>query len=122
AVQVVVEEDHAELEQQPAGRADAFGDRFVGKQQRLVLRHVQGGHFIGKIADRDPDSVVVAVAGCVDAHGSPRIAVIVESQAGGGANLFEGAVMLVVKHKVLHGVIGHNQVHPAVSVQIDWSY
>ena len=31
AVQIVIEKEHAELEQQPAGRADAFGDGFVSE-------------------------------------------------------------------------------------------
>ncbi len=75
AVEVVVEEEDAELERQPARRADAGGDRLVGVERGVALRHVERRHLVGEVADRERQLVVVAVVGAVDAHGAGGVAV-----------------------------------------------
>jgi AcrR family transcriptional regulator len=123
-IEVVVEEEQAELQEEAAGRAEAFGDGLVGEDQLLAdrLAHVQGVHLVGEVADRDAQRPVVAETGRVDAHRPARLPVGIERHAALGPDLLEGAVVPVGEDEVLDGVIGHYEVHPTVVIQINRSH
>src|SRR5207248_1781290 len=91
----------------------------VAEGQGIILRHVKGGHFIGEIADGNSQRVVLLKPAGIDAHGAAGAPVVVEGDAGHGADFAEGAVALVVKDEVLHGVIGYNQIELTVVVVIN---
>ena len=118
AIQIVIEEENAKLQQEPAGRTDAFGNRFVEEIRRRVLRDIQRGHFVREIADGDPEFVVVAVVRRVNAHGAARVAEVVKGDTGLGADFLERAIALIQKHEVRHRIIGDHQINPAIGVQI----
>ena len=119
AIEIVVEEQHAKRQRAARRRADAGHDRLVRKLERRLLGHVQRRHLVGEVADRDAERSVVAEVGRVDSHRAAAVAVGIERDAGGGADFREGPVALVVKHEVLHGIVGDDEVGPAVGVQID---
>src|SRR5436190_23122344 len=100
AIQIVIEKENTKLQEAPAVRTDAFGDRRVEEIRRRVLSHIQRGHFVREITDGDPAFAVVAEVSGVDAHGPSRIAETVEGDSGRGADFFERAFSLVQKHKV----------------------
>src|ERR1043166_6986013 len=83
AIQVIVEKEHPELQQEPAGWADAFRDRFVCEGHAVFgRRDVKSRHLVGKIADGDTQGFGVSIVGRVNAHGAARIAVAVEGDSG----------------------------------------
>ena len=62
-------------------------------------------------------AVVVEIAE-IDAHGRERLAVVVEADAGRSATSRKLSVAFVVEEEVRHGVVGDEDVHPAVVVVI----
>jgi hypothetical protein len=120
-VQVVVEEEHAELQFQAGLRPQAVRNRFVGEEQplRIALRDEEARRLVGKVADDDGDRGAIARAGDVDAHRAAGCPVAAERDARLAADLGERAVLPVVKDEVLHRVVGHDQVLPAVAVQVE---
>jgi hypothetical protein len=56
--------------------------------------------------------------GRVDAHRATRIAGWIERYTYLRANFLERAVLLVMQQKVLHRIISHDQVHPAVAIEV----
>src|SRR5439155_27272636 len=78
AVEVVVEKENPELQQQPAGLADPFGDGFVAKIRGRILRDIKRGRLVGEISYGDAQLVVVPIAAGIDAHGAARVAEVVE--------------------------------------------
>src|SRR5438270_10402426 len=100
AVKIVIEEENTEFEQEPAGRADAFGNGLIGKEQR-PLRNIKRAHFVGEIANGDAERLIIAIPGCVDAHRATGIAVVVESDSCARADFLERAIALVVEDKIL---------------------
>src|SRR5436190_14875593 len=94
SIQIVVQEGHSELQQEAAGRSDAFSNRFVIKQKRLVLCDTQCGHLVGEIANSNANLVIVTITCRINTHCAPRVAVTVESDAGRGANFLERAITL----------------------------
>ena len=88
------------------------------KHERLVLGNVKRGHLRGEIADGNAQRIIIAVVGGVDAHRATRVAVAVKTNSAHGADFFERAVAFVVKNKILDGVVGDDQIDPAVAVQI----
>ena len=118
AVQIVVEKKDAKGERLTAGRADALREGFVGEGERVVLRDVKGGHFIGEVSDGNAQRIVGLKPAGIDAHGAAGAPVVVECDSRSRANFLECAVSFVVKNEVLHRVVGNDQIDPAVAVQI----
>ncbi|MFM1942444.1 MAG: hypothetical protein RI897_1426 [Verrucomicrobiota bacterium] len=110
AIEVVVEEEDAEREGHLAGGADALGEGFVGEEGGLVFGDVDGGHFVGEVTDGDAEGVVLVEVGGIDAHGAAGSAEGIERDTGGGADIAEGAVLLVAENEILDGVIGDDEV------------
>ena len=79
SVQIVIEEKKAELEQGLAGRAHAFLEGLVGKNERVPLLHIEGIHLVGEVADGDSERVVIAKSRGVNSH-----------RAASGAKLVKG--------------------------------
>ena len=82
------------------------------------MRHIEGVHLVGEVADHDPNLVVVAEAGDVDPHRTTRFPLDVVGHAGEVAHLLEGSLSRVAKEKVLHGIVGHDDVERSVAVKI----
>ena len=82
----------------------------------VVVEHVE---VVGEVGDVDVVAAVVVVV--ADGHAHVRLlpAVAVEGGAGGVADVVEAAVAAVAIHVVRPGVVGDDQVEPAVVVEID---
>src|SRR5262245_61911832 len=93
AVQIIIEKEKPKFEQQAARRANPLRDGFVSKEQRLVLGYVESGHFIGEVADADPELVIVAVTSGVYPHRSASVAIAIKGHARGRAHLLEGSIV-----------------------------
>src|SRR5205823_6795131 len=57
SVKIVIEEENTEFQQEPAGRADAFGNGLIGKEEG-PLRDIQRAHFVGEIANGDAERLI----------------------------------------------------------------
>ena len=100
-----------------------FGPRpveigLVDERHLPVLRHIQGRHLVGEVADRDPQGVVVAERCDVDPHRSPALPSMSNATPTKRSDLLERPVLLIVKQKVLHGVVGDDDVEPAVAIEV----
>ena len=119
AVEIVVKKEQPKLQQQPAVRPDALSDRVVGKQKLIVwCGDIQRGHFIGEVADADSQRVVVPEPRHVDPHRAAYLAVVVEPDAADATHLGKRAVLLVFENEVVNRVVGHDEIHPAVPIEI----
>src|SRR5205823_4256985 len=79
---------------------------------------IEGEHLIHKVADQQAFAPgAVPIAG-VDSHAAPRQAGVREGDAGGGAALTEGAVVVVAEEEVPLRVVGEGKVRPAVVVEV----
>ena len=87
-----------------------------------IVADVEGGHFVGEVTDRDPQGVVVAEVGDVDSHGSAGVTAHVEGNAGECGSFNEHPVALIVKEKVLHRVVGHDDIDPAIVIEVRKGY
>jgi hypothetical protein len=119
AIEVIIEKEHPERQRKPGRLADPLRDRFIGKQQRLLARDVEGGHLIREIADRNAETPIVLESSRVDAHGAAGCTKIVEGQTRSRPDLLECPVAFVVKNQVRQGVVGHHQIQPAIVVEIE---
>ena len=118
AVEVVVEEEAGEGQRQQRRLADGRGRRFVDEEAfPLVL--VKGNHLVGEVADHQAWPAGAVVVGGVDAHAGARDARFVERHARGDGDVGEGAVLLVLVEPVRLGVVGDEQIEPAVAVVIE---
>ena len=118
SIQVVIEKEKTELQKFFARFAQTFLGRFVGEDKRVALGDVERVHLVCKISDGDAQRVVVAEARGVNAHCAARQTVGVVGDAGTRADFLERAVALVVKQKILHGVVRDDEINPAVVVHV----
>jgi hypothetical protein len=119
AVQVVVEEEHAEREIQQAGAANGGSRRLVDEQPGAFVV-IEGQHLIGEVPHekvRPPGAVVI---GRVHAHRSPGHAVFAVCDAGGYRLLREGALAGVSIQFVGLRIVGHEDVRPSVGVVVEY--
>lgn len=119
SVEIAIEEKEAKLEQVAACGADAGGGGFVSEMEWITLGDIKPVHFIGEVSDRDGKGVVVPESGGIDAHRTASGAEGIEGDARAGADFLEGSVAVVAEDEVLDGVVGDNEVDPAVAVQVD---
>ena len=84
-----------------------------------AFEHVERRHFVGEVAQRDGQIVVVAKPGRVDAHAAGGEAGGVQGETARLADLFERAVALVAEQEMTHRVVGDEDIEPAVVVEID---
>ena len=120
AVEVVVEEEEAELQRRLRRRPQAVEVGQVGElEARRLVADVEGGHLVGEVADGQAEPLVVAEAGPVDAHAAAGRARLVERDAGEDRHLLELALAQVVEEEVLHRVVGHGDVDQAVAVDVE---
>ena len=122
AIQIVIEEEDAKLQQQTAGGADTFRDRFVGEDEGVVLRNVERGHFVCEITDGDAERAVIAITCRINAHRAASVAIGIESDAGDCANFLEGPVALIMEDEILDGVVRDNQIDPTIVIDVYGRY
>src|SRR5581483_4738601 len=79
---------------------------------------VEREHLIGEIGDDDAGQAGVIVVGSIDTHARARDAVFAEGDPGNDGLFAEGAVAVVVVQLVGLGVVGKEQVGPAMVVVI----
>ena len=75
---------------------------------------------LAKLPTATPIGRVVAEAGGVDAHRPAGLPQAVKGNPGQARRSPRNSVpLLVVKDEILDGVVGHDDVHPAVMIEID---
>ena len=119
AVEVVVEEEQAELQRRLRRGPQAVEVGQVGERERLgLVADVERGHLVGEVADRQAEAVVVEERGPVDAHAAAGRARLVERHARQDRDLLEFPAALVVEQEVLDRVVGHGDIDQAVAVDV----
>ena len=118
-VEIDVEKTDPELQPDPRGGAQPRGDRVVREEHPPPLGTVQGGHLVGEIANHHREGFVVSKPAHVTPHGSPRLAIVVDPQATFETHLGEPFSLLVVEQEVLNGVVGDDDVEPAIFIRVD---
>lgn len=119
AVEIIVKEEDAEGKGLTAGRADSLADGFVAEDHGIFLRDVEGGHFVGEVADENSQTLILLEAGGVDAHCAARAAVVVEGDTGSSSDFAKGAIVGVGEDEILDSIIGDDEIHPAVVIHVD---
>ena len=122
AVEVVVEEEGAELERPLARPFEAGRAGLVGEQEALLVdEHQEGVRLVGEVGDEHRLLARLVLAD-IDPHCPAR-----GRQSVGDVRLHSLllepppalAVGDVVEQEVPHGVVGHEQVRPAVAVGVE---
>ena len=118
AVEVEVEEEAAERQGQQGGPPDGRARAFVD-EQAVALVVIQGHHLGREVADHQVGPARAVVVGGVGPHpraGHPRVA---ERHPGQHPDVFERAVAAVLEELVGLRVVGHEEVRPAVVVEVE---
>ncbi len=125
AVQIVIPEEDAEFEPKAAGTSEADGEGGIDKARPLAVRHgEEGDRLVGEVGN-DCAAASGKVFAPVDAHRPASTGFGV-----GGAGLLSlfhvAAASLaigdIVEEEVPHGVVGHQQIRPAVLVRVAHDY
>ena len=118
-VEVVVEEEEAELERRLRRRAEAVDVGEVGELEPFRrVGHVERHHLIGEVADGHGERAVIFEVGAVDSHRASGRSRLVERDPARNAHLLEFAAAEIVKEEVRHGVVGHDQVDQAIAIDV----
>ena len=117
AVIVVVEEARSPADIGRADRSDFGGIGDVGEKQRLVVT-IESGVLTRKIRDENTKLAGVQVIADGHAHGAERNAVIVERHAGLQTDFGKSAVLVVVVEIISGGIVGDEEIEPAVAVNV----
>ena len=117
AVEIGVEEEAAEGERQERRAAERGAGRLVEEQPALVVE--QCHHLVREVADHEAGKARVVVVGGVHAHAGTRHPRLTISDAGDDADVLEAAVPPVAEQLIRLGVVGDEQVHPAVGVGVE---
>ncbi len=80
AVQIVIEEEHAERQAQQAGAAHAGARRFI-HEQAVAFVVIQAQHLVREVADQQMRAAGAVVIGGIGAHRAARHAVFAERHA-----------------------------------------
>ncbi len=118
AVEVVVEEERREAEAQEGGLADGRGGRVVDEEPRpfvVVERH----HLVREVAHHDAGAARAVVVGGIGPHSGAGHAGLAEGHARGHAHVREGPLAPVAVQLVGLGVVGDEEVRPAVVVVVE---
>src|SRR5215469_4581985 len=117
AVVVVVEEFEPPAAEEPGGLGDFVRARDIAKGF-VFLVAVEREALLVDVGDEE---VLVAAAeeiGGIDAHAGSGLAFLAEGNFGGERDLFELAVAAVGVEEILHRVVGDEEVHEAVVVDV----
>src|SRR5207244_13322254 len=116
AVVIVVEEFEAPAAHELSGGADAGSNGGVAEGFVLVVV-IERIHFLIDIGDKEIGPAVLVVVGSVHAHTGARASVSAVAQTRDEAYLVEFS-LLVDEEKILDGVVGNEQIHPSVVVDV----
>ncbi len=118
AIVVVIEKEAAESKRDQSGAA-YFGLRSLVHEQAVAFVVIKRNHLIGEVADDDAGVAAAIVIGGVHAHAGASHAIFAESYTRRNAALFERSVFLVQVKLVGLGVVGNQNIGPAVAVVIE---
>ena len=118
AVVVVVDERVPPAQEGDARARHSRGKAHVGEEAAAVVV-VEDVVVVGEVRDVDVVASVVVVVADGHAHVGLLEAQLVEGRPRGVADVLEGAVATVAVEVVGTGVVGHEQVEPAVVVEIE---
>ena len=121
AVVVVIEELQAPAAQQPGGLRHAVRRRDVGEELVAVVL-VEREHLLIDVGDEQILLPVAVDVGSVDAHPRSGLTVGAESNLRGQRNLLPLALATVREQEVLDGVVGDEQIHQTVVVDVGGDY
>ncbi len=110
-VQVVVEIEQAKRQDRSRARSQTRRDRFVVELHSPDFCHVQRGHLVGKVSNRDRHRTMVAERRDIDPHRPAGVPGGVKCDPGDRADVGEVAIPIVAEQDILHGVIGHDHIH-----------
>ena len=79
---------------------------------------VKAQHLVGKIADEQMREARTVVIGRIHSHARARHAIFTESNSGGNGFLFERAILFIQVKLVRLGVVGQDNVRPAIAVVV----
>src|SRR5882724_4467891 len=114
---VVVKEKAAEAQRDQCGAADFGARRFV-HEQAVAFVVVERKHLIREVGDDQASVSGAVVVGGIHAHSRAGDAVFTERDAGGHGALFKRAIFFVQVELVGLGVVGDDDIGPAVVVVI----
>ena len=117
AVIVIVEKFHTPAAEQARGLCDCVFVRGVEEGFILVVG-VEREHFVVDVADEQIFPAVGIDVRCVDAHARARLTVLAEADPGNRADLLPLVVPAIDEQEVFHGVVGNEQVHAPVIVNV----
>src|SRR5258708_4514099 len=117
AVEVGVEEDAAEAEGVARGGAEAclHGDIVEG----FSIGAIEAEHFVVEIGYDDAGFAGVVEIGAIDAHAGAGFAFIAEGEAHFDGDILEFAVAEIAIKLVGLGVVGDEEIRPAVLIEIE---
>ena len=119
AIQIEIGEDDAKGQPAAAGRANTFDERLIDKADAVSGRNVERGHFVGKVSDGDRAGAVTKWLGDIDPHCAGGLAITIKGDPRDRADFAKRSILLIVKQKVLHRIVGHDNVVVAVFVDVD---
>ena len=117
SVVVVIEELQPPATQQTRGLGHAVGARDVGEELVPVVS-IQGKHLLVDVGDEQILLAITVDVGRVHAHARPRRSVGAEADLRRERDFVPLPLTAVGEEEILHGIVGHEQVHQAVAVDV----
>src|SRR5260370_1508870 len=96
--------------------AEAGAKRHVGKICAAIIA-IERFVVVGKRGDEKVEFAIAIVIAHADAHGSLRTAFFIDGKAAEVADVFEGAVVAIAIEVVGRGIVGDEEIEPAVIVE-----
>src|SRR5712692_5557665 len=115
AVIIVVEKLQAPSAQKASGLRNGLRLRDVNESLVLVVL-VQGEFFLVHVGDEEILPAVVVVVRRINAHSRASLAVVAEGYFSGHADLLPSITAAIDKEKILHRVVGDEEVHTPVII------
>ena len=117
AIQVDVQKSAAKTQAVPGGDAHPGLRRDVF--ETLAARPIEANHFVIEVRDRNARRAGIIEVRHVDSHARAGFSFAAECQSGLHCGVLECAVVLIAIQLVRLGVIGHEQIRPAIVVVIE---
>ena len=121
AIQVQISEHTTKTEAAARCLTDAVPERDIGVNA-CAARAVQRDHFIIKIRDGNTGCAGVIEIGDVHSHSRPSLAIVGKSHPGFHRDVFKASVTQIAIELVGLGIVGDEQIGPAVMIVVEHCY
>ena len=119
AIQIIIKEKKPKFKCQTTRRTNSCRNGFVRENEVFGSPDVQSCHFIGEVSNPYPHGFILSETSRINPHGTPGLSKAIKPNPGSRTDFLEDHPTLIDEHKILNGIVGHNQIHEPVTIEVD---